>query len=75
TVEQAEPVQSTNSTTTQPATTNEQQMNSPERQPQTLEQGNGIPEVTPNKNPDDEGINNGTTSDELLRERTDKPEE
>lgn len=59
--------------------TNDEHMNSPERQPQTLEQGNGIPEVTPDSSTGNSGINNGTSSDSLLRERRDqssmKPEE
>jgi len=77
-VQPTEATQSTNSTT--PVKNDDQQMdNSPERQPQTLEQGNPTPEVTPNNTPNDQGINSGTTSDSILRERRDqddmKPEE
>lgn len=74
TVEQTEATPASNS---EPATANDHEMdNSPEREPQILEQGEGVPEVTPSNTTNDQGINNGTTSDSLLRERTDaKPEE
>jgi len=72
TVDQTDATNSTNSST--PATTDDYNNTMDDQQPQqqTLEQGENPQQVDPDNNMNKEGLNNGQTSESLLKERGDE---